>query len=191
MASIATTRGDAGQTTLAGGEAVSKSDLRVEACGTVDELNAHIGLARAWCVEGEIANTLKLLQRELFIVAGELATPKHLQKHASRITQDTVDNLTAQIQHIEKIEGILLDWAIAGEHPAAAALDVARTVCRRAERTAVKLHESEALNPHLLAYLNRLSDLLWLFGRWVELLAGADARLRGAEHRPTSWSKAW
>lgn len=191
MASIATTRGDAGHTTLAGGETVSKSDLRIEACGTVDELNAHIGLARAWCAEGEIANTLKLLQRELFIVAGELATPKHLQKHASRITQDTVSNLTVQIQHIEKIEGILLDWAIAGEHPAAAALDVARTVCRRAERTAVKLHESEELNPHLLAYLNRLSDLLWLFGRWVEVLVGADARLRGAEHRPTSWSKAW
>jgi cob(I)alamin adenosyltransferase len=192
MASIATTRGDAGQTTLAGGEAVSKSDLRVEACGTVDELNAHIGLARAWCTEGEIASALKLLQRELFIVAAELATPKHLQKHPSKITQDTVDKLTAQVQHIEKIDGILLDWAIAGEHPAAAALDVARTVCRRAERCVVKLHESGAvLNPHLLMYLNRLSDLLWLFGRWVEVLVGADARLREDQHRPASWSRAW
>lgn len=192
MSSISTTRGDMGQTTLAGGDAVSKSDLRIEACGAVDELGAHIGLARAWCTEGEIAQSLKQLQRELFTVAGELAVPNHRKKNASKITQDTVDHLTVQVQQIEKIEGILLDWAIAGEHPAAAALDVARTVCRRAERQVVKLHESgESVNPYLLAYLNRLSDLLWLFGRWVEVWVGANAQLREETHKTTPWSKAW
>lgn len=191
MASIATTRGDGGQTTLAGGNNVSKSDLRLEACGTVDELGAHLGLARAlWT--GEIANLLKQLQRQLFVVAGELAVPESRKKEPSHITQATVDELTALVHRIEKIDGILLDWAIAGEHPASAALDVARTVCRRAERQAVRLREAgEAVNPHLLAYLNRLSDVLWLFGRWVEVLVGADARLRDETHKTTAWSKAW
>lgn len=191
MSSIATTRGDGGQTTLAGGDKVSKSDLRLEACGTVDELGAHLGLARAlWT--GEIANLLKELQRELFVVAGELAVPESHKKEPSHITQATVDELTALVHRIEKIDGILLDWAIAGEHPASAALDVARTVCRRAERHVVRLQESgELVNPHLLAYLNRLSDVLWLFGRWVEVLVGADARLRTEAHKTTVWSKAW
>lgn len=191
MSSIATTRGDSGQTTLAGGDKVSKSDLRLEACGTVDELGAHLGLARAlWT--GEIADLLKQLQRQLFVVAGELAVPEVHKKEPSKITQITVDKLTALVHRIEKIDGILLDWAIAGEHPASAALDVARTVCRRAERQAVRLQEAgEAVNPHLLAYLNRLSDVLWLFGRWVEVLVGADARLRDEAHKTTSWSKAW
>lgn len=191
MSSIATTRGDGGQTTLAGGDKVSKSDLRLEACGTVDELGAHLGLARAlWT--GEIADLLKQLQRQLFVVAGELAVPEARKKEPSKITQVTVDELTALVHRIEKIDGILLDWAIAGEHPASAALDVARTVCRRAERQAVRLQEAgEAVNPYLLAYLNRLSDVLWLFGRWVEVLVGADARLRDETHKTTSWSKAW
>lgn len=191
MSSIATTRGDGGQTMLAGGDKVSKSDLRLEACGTVDELGAHLGLARAlWT--GEIADLLKQLQRQLFVVAGELAVPEARKKEPSKITQITVDELTTLVHRIEKIDGILLDWAIAGEHPASAALDVARTVCRRAERQAVRLQEAgEAVNPHLLAYLNRLSDVLWLFGRWVEVLVGADARLRDETHKTTSWSKAW
>lgn len=191
MASIATTRGDGGQTMLAGGDKVSKSDLRLEVCGTVDELGAHLGLARAlWT--GEIADLLKQLQRQLFVVAGELAVPEARKKEPSKITQITVDELTTLVHRIEKIDGILLDWAIAGEHPASAALDVARTVCRRAERQAVRLQEAgEAVNPHLLAYLNRLSDVLWLFGRWVEVLVGADARLRDETHKTTSWSKAW
>jgi cob(I)alamin adenosyltransferase len=192
MSSISTTRGDTGQTTLAGGDAVSKSDLRIVACGAVDELGAHLGLARAWCTEDKISNSLKQLQRELFTITGELAVPNHRKKNASKITQDTVDNLTMQVQQIEKIEGILLDWAIAGEHPASAALDIARTVCRRAECQVVKLHESgESVNPYLLAYLNRLSDLLWLFGRWVEVLSGVNARLREDTHKTTPWSKAW
>jgi cob(I)alamin adenosyltransferase len=191
MSSIATTRGDGGQTTLAGGDKVSKSDLRLEVCGTVDELGAHLGLARAlWT--GEIADLLKQLQRELFVVAGELAVPEARKKEPSKITQATVAQLTDLVHRIEKVDGILLDWAIAGEHPASAALDVARTVCRRAERHVVRLQESgELVNPHLLAYLNRLSDVLWLFGRWVEVLVGADARLRTEAHKTTVWSKAW
>ena len=104
----------------------------------------------------------------------------------------SVDVLTEHVHRIETIEGILSDWSIPGEQPAASAYDVARTVCRRAERCVVRLIEAgDDINPQLLAYLNRLSDLLWLFGRLLELRAGQDARLRDDTHKGPRWSRAW
>ena len=92
-----------------------------------------------------------------------------------------VDALTDQVHQIESIEGVLSDWSISGEHIAAAAYDVARTVCRRAERGVVRLRESgEAVDPNALAYLNRLSDLLWLFARKLEFDAGVSGSLCAA-----------
>jgi cob(I)alamin adenosyltransferase len=104
-----------------------------------------------------------------------------------------VEALTGQVHKLEALEGILSDWSVPGEHPAGAAFDLARTVCRRAERSVVRLIESgEVIEPSVLAYLNRLSDLLWLFGRKLEGGAGATSSLRKMNAKSGSrWSKAW
>ena len=115
-------------------------------------------------------------------------------RHAksARVTIEMVDALTGQVHEIEAIEGILGDWAIPGEHTVSAAYDVARTACRRAERAIVRLRDGgESVDPLVHAYVNRLSDLLWLFGRLVEKESGVDARLRDDEHQGPSWSRAW
>jgi cob(I)alamin adenosyltransferase len=191
--SISTKRGDAGQTGLAGGIRVSKSHIRVEAYGTVDELNASLGLARSICQDEDLRNKTFAIQKELFRVGSALATPPESRKAQVPVTQEMVDALTEQVHSIESIEGMLSDWSISGEHTAAAAYDVSRTVCRRAERNVARLVEaSEAVEPTVLAYLNRLSDLLWLFGRKLEFDAGLNASLRTANDKPGArWSRAW
>jgi cob(I)alamin adenosyltransferase len=193
MSSIATKRGDTGQTGLAGGIRVSKSSIRVEAYGTVDELNAAMGLARAFCQDEDLRTRTATIQKELFRVGSALATPAESAKPQVPVTPELVDALTEQVHQIESIEGVLADWSISGEHAAAAAYDVARTVCRRAERNVVRLAESgEAVNPNVLAYLNRLSDLLWLFGRKLEFDAGVSGSLRAANGKAgPRWSRAW
>ncbi len=190
--SIATMRGDAGETGLAGGIRVSKSFIRVEAYGTVDELNSNVGFARSICPDEPTKALLKEIQRELFLVGSALATPPESPKKQPVITADMVDRLTAEIHRIEAMDGVLDDWSIPGEHTVSAALDVARTVCRRAERCAVRLAESgEHVRPVILAYLNRLSDLLWILGRLIEKEQGLDARLRTSENAGPRWSRAW
>jgi len=191
--SIATKRGDAGQTGLAGGIRVSKSNIRVEAYGTVDELNASLGLARSLCENTDLRKATAAIQRELFRVGSALATPAESRKPQVPVTPEMVDALTDQIHQIESIEGVLSDWSVSGEHTAAAAYDVARTVCRRAERNVVRLVEAgEGVDSNVLAYLNRLSDLIWLFGRKLEFDAGVNASLRAATDKPgPRWSRAW
>ncbi len=190
--SIATKAGDKGQTGLIGGERVSKADLRVEAYGTIDELGSAMGFARAICEDAEVRELTKEIQRELFAVSGGVANPLGAQKEPPYVTDEMVEVLTAHVNRIEGTDGILSDWSLPGEHAAAAAYDVARTVCRRAERCVVRLAEAgEEIAPHAVAYLNRLSDLLWLLGRLLELHAGVDARLRDGEHTGPRWSRAW
>ncbi len=194
--SIATKKGDKGQTSLIGGRRVSKGDLRVETYGTLDELGSVMGFSRSICELENVAEATKAIQKELFTVSASLATSTsgtsgEDPKKTNRVTQDMVDALTKQVDEIEAIEGISGDWAMPGEHTVSAAYDVARTVCRRAERAAVRLHddEGEEVDPLAIAYINRLSDLLWLFGRLVEKDAGVDGKLR--DGRGTGWSKAW
>jgi cob(I)alamin adenosyltransferase len=191
--SIATKHGDKGETGLIGGGRVSKADSRVEAYGTVDELGAALGFARAICEDAEVRELTKAIQRELFTVAGAIASPAGGgESPTTYVTPEMVESLTAHVNRIEATEGILSDWSLPGEHAAAAAFDVARTVCRRAERCVVRLSESGVeLNPHVVPYLNRLSDLLWLFGRLLELRAGVSTRLRDDEHKGPRWSRAW
>jgi cob(I)alamin adenosyltransferase len=190
--SIATKAGDAGKTGLIGGERVSKADLRVEAYGTIDELGATLGFARSICEDAEVQALTKEIQRELFAVSGGVANPLGAQKEPPYVTEAMVEALTAQVHRIEGMEGLLSDWSLPGEHAAAAAYDVARTVCRRAERALVRLTEAgEEVAPQTVAYLNRLSDLLWLLGRLLELRAGVDTRLRDDEHTGPRWSRAW
>lgn len=191
--SIATKRGDGGQTGLAGGIRVSKASLRVETYGGVDELNAILGLARSLCENEELRGRTKLIQRELFRIGSALATPPESRKPQVSIDAEMVEGLTNQVYEIEAMEGLLADWSVSGDHTAAAAFDVARTVCRRAERNVVRFLDSgEAVNPNILAYLNRLADLLWLYARKLELQAGVSGSLREANGtKGPRWSRAW
>lgn len=190
--SIATMRGDGGETGLAGGTRVSKSDVRVEAYGTIDELISFLGFARAICEDEEVRVITKAVQKELFAVGSAIATPPESRKRPPELPDALVDALTAQVHRIESMDGILGDWSIPGEHPASAAYDVARTVCRRAERLVVGLgRHGIATPPNALRYLNRLSDLLWLIGRLLELRAGVDATLRDPSRAGPKWSRAW
>ena len=186
-------RGDGGQTGLAGGIRVSKSSLRVETYGTVDELISTMGFARSICEDAEMRERTKLIQRELFRIGSGLATPPESKKPQVPVPEEMVDRLTAQVHEIEAIEGLLADWSVSGEHTAAAAYDMARTICRRAERCLVRLMEAgEVVEPNILKYLNRLSDLLWLYGRKLELEAGVSGSLREATGREgPRWSRAW
>lgn len=190
--SIATKTGDTGTTALTGGTRVSKADLRVEAYGTVDELNASLGFARSLCQDAEICAHTEQIQRTLFRVGSALSRLPTDARSAPALNAADVDDLTAQVNTIEAVEGILSDWSLPGAHKESAAYEVARTVCRRAERCAVRLREAgEIVSPDAIAYLNRLSDLLWLFGRLIEHRSGIDARLRTQEKDGPNWSRAW
>lgn len=190
--SIATKMGDKGRTALIGGERVSKGDWRVEAYGTIDELGAQMGFARSICADAEINELTKSIQKELFMVAGSVANPQYADAPKPYVVPEMVERLTAEVNRIERMEGILSDWSLPGEVSSAAAFDVARTVCRRAERCVVRLGEAgEAVDAQVITYLNRLSDLLWLMGRLLELRAGVDSRLRDEERGGNKWSRAW
>ena len=190
--SIATKRGDGGQTGLAGGVRISKADLRVEAYGSVDELNSALGFARSICQNDDIRSWTESIQKTLFRLGSSLATAPDSIKNPPTITAEDVEHLTTLVHTIEATEGILSDWSLPGSHTEAASFEMARTVCRRAERNAVRLVESGApVDPQVLSYLNRLSDALWLFGRLLELQAGVDSRLRDDKYAGTRWSRAW
>lgn len=179
MKSISTQQGDDGQTQLVGGSRISKSHLRVEAYGTVDELNTVMGFARSLCPEEvEINQIVKNIQRELFIIGSSLATPPESSRQPPQITTTMIETLTHQVHHLEQTKKISFAWALPGENSIVAAFDMARTVCRRAERQVVRLRETgEVIDPNILPYLNRLSDLLWLLGRLLEVKLGIDGRL--------------
>lgn len=190
--SIATKHGDGGQTGLAGGIRVSKADLRVESYGSVDELNSVLGFARSICQNKEIAAWTEDIQRTLFRVGSALATPPESKKQPPAFSLEDIEKLTSLVHQIEATEGILSDWSLPGAHTESAAFEVARTVCRRAERAAVRFIENGGVvQPTVLPYLNRLSDVIWLFGRMIEFNAGIDARLREDAKGGPKWSRAW
>ena len=172
--SIATKTGDSGTTALMYNHRVSKSHPRVEACGAVDELNAAIGAARAGVPHRFVSDHLFTTQKELVALMGELATlPEDLARYQKDGFSQLSANMTARLDRIVKeIESqnvSFKDWATPGATQGSAALDVARTTCRRAERRVCVLRESGHLqNAEILVYLNRLSDALWLMARWVE-----------------------
>ncbi len=178
--SIATKQGDGGMTRLIYGERVSKAALQVEAYGTIDELNAFLGLARSLCDDEWINRVLERVQRETFVVGAELATPaEKLYKLQARVDGAMIKALDDHVQEIEALPNVLGDWALPGATQAGAALDVARVVCRRAERCAVRLSENGELpNSEVVRYLNRLSDVLWLLGRRYEIARDVNGALR-------------
>ena len=174
---IYTKTGDAGQTGLFGGGRVSKDDPRVEAYGDVDELNAVLGMARAVEQMPRIDEVLVPVQRDLFAIGALLATPdrekmaQHLAK--ARIDQDRIAELEQAIDDAETELEPLRAFIIPGGTPKAAALHVARTVCRRAERRVVTLQRDVELPELTVIYLNRLSDLLFTLARLANRRGGA------------------
>jgi len=170
---IYTRTGDTGDTSLFDGTRVKKSDARVDAYGEVDELNAWLGLARASRVDPELDEELVHIQRDLFALGAELADPA--DKIADRVTKATLgdDDVVRLERLIDRLEAELPPlrrFILAGGSPAGAALHVARTVCRRAERRMVSLEPPVDLV--LLRYVNRLSDLLFVLARVVNHRAG-------------------
>ncbi len=169
--SIVTKTGDQGETSLMYGRRVPKSEARVEAYGCVDELMAALGLARAMCDEKFVSEQIFAAQKDLIVVMGELATaPEDRQRYVTDgfelTSEKMVDRVTAVIVDLEKDKSLYpKDWVIPGATAASAALDLARTTCRRAERRVAELRES---NPEILRYLNRLSDLCWILARYAE-----------------------
>jgi cob(I)alamin adenosyltransferase len=172
--SIVTKTGDDGTTALMYGRRVPKNHPRVEAYGTVDELNAALGLARATAGEDFVRENLLAIQKDLVVVMGELAVlpddrPRYVKEGYSLVAPPMAAKLDALVREVEAQNVNIKGWATPGATPASASLDVARTVCRRAERRVCALPEPDGLkNAEIVVYLNRLSDLLWLMARWAE-----------------------
>ena len=165
---IYTKTGDAGETGLYGGTRVSKDTMRVEACGTVDELNACIGVARSQIQDTEIDVSLHRIQNELFDIGADLATlDAHPKAESLRIPPTLTPELEREIDRFEDQLPPLKNFVLPGGSAAGAAMHLARTVCRRAERSVVSLAKAEPVNPEVLIYLNRLSDLLFVLARVV------------------------
>ncbi len=159
-----TRSGDDGSTGLFGGPRVSKCDARVAAYGEVDETNAAIGVALAGCIDMQIAGRLSEIQADLFVVGAELATPQG-HKPPNAITDAQVTQLERWIDEASDETNPLRTFVLPGGTSLAAALHLARTVCRRAERAVVSLSQQEAISGPVVIYLNRLSDLLFAWAR--------------------------
>jgi cob(I)alamin adenosyltransferase len=172
--SIATKTGDDGTTGLMYNRRVSKCHPCVEAYGAIDELNAALGSARALLPESALGGELIAIQKTLVILMGELATaaedlPRFVKDGFSVVTPELTVHLDAIVREIESKNVSFKGWATPGANPTAAALDVARTTCRRAERRVCALREAGQLtNAEIIIYLNRLSDALWLMARRAE-----------------------
>lgn len=176
--SIVTKTGDQGSTALMYNRRVSKCHPRVEAYGAVDELNAALGLARAATEDELVRESLTWIQQDLVRLMGELATavedlPRYVKDGHEPVAASMTQRLEWLVGNIEAAQVSPGGWAMPGTNMASGALDVARTVCRRAERRACALQDTGQLqNPEIIIYLNRLSDLLWLLARWVEQRPG-------------------
>ena len=171
--SITTRTGDNGETGLLFSKRTSKGDPRIAACGDIDELNAAIGLARAHLQGTRENSRLEAFQKSLIALMGELATlPEDSERYAAskfdKLTADNTHQIDSWIAEHEASGLTFEGWALPGGTVASAHLDMARTICRRAERSTVALRSVEGDNSQAVVYLNRLSDLLWLMARSVE-----------------------
>lgn len=189
MVRVYTRTGDKGTTALFDGSRVPKDDLRVETYGTVDELNSQLSLARLATGHDDVRDAVRTIQRFLFVLGSDLATPPAddgdgAPDKVRRVTDDDVATLE---DHIDAYWGRITEtksFVVPGETEAAAHFHVARTVCRRAERLAVHLAETAPVGAPVVAYLNRLSDLLFTWGRYEdEGVAEAD-RIGGLKDAP-------
>ena len=172
---IYTKRGDAGETSLAGGQRVAKDSLRIESYGTVDELNSFVGLANVSCQElggvdprmGLLSAILRRVQHELFNLGSILATrPEDVHPKQARITHIEVEQLEREIDAMNEDVPPLRSFVLPGGTRLNAELHITRTICRRAERLLVALARQEPVPPEAIQYLNRLSDAMFVWSRW-------------------------
>jgi len=173
MTSIYTKTGDSGDTSLFGGGRVGKEDVRVEAYGQVDELNAALGMARAEGL-GEMDALAQTIQEQLFTIGGELATPQGTKaaQHIPHLKKQWVTDMEKAIDGFDAELKPLTSFILPGGTKAAAALHLARTLCRRCERRTIPLLRAGKIEPDIMVYLNRLSDLLFTMARVANLRAG-------------------
>lgn len=173
---IYTKTGDKGMTSLVGGTRVAKTDVRLEAYGTVDELNAHLGLLVAYLSDGDDKTFLRQVQDTLFAVGSHLATDRRKTelKAASIITPGQVEAVERAIDSIDRLLPPLTAFVLPGGSLGAAQCHVCRTVCRRTERRILALADEVEIAPELLAYVNRLSDYLFVLSRKINLDADKD-----------------
>ena len=170
---IYTRTGDAGSAGLVDGSRVSKSSARMQAIGDVDEANAAVGLAIAFIEDDGVGKQLLAIQNELFDLGADVATPGEIEG-ALRIVAPQVERLEREIDAMNESLEPLTSFILPGGSKAVAALHLARSTVRRAERSAVALNERDALNPQLLAYINRLSDWLFVAARFIAAGQGGD-----------------
>ncbi len=167
---IYTKTGDKGTTALYGGDKVSKNHPRLKAYGTIDELNSYLGLAISFGKNDKLNNILSALQNDLFDLGGDLATPTEKKKlKINRIDDSYINVLEKIIDEIDSLLPELKVFILPGGSVVASHLQVARTICRRAERETVELSESFDINEKVVVYLNRLSDLLFVLARYANL----------------------
>jgi cob(I)alamin adenosyltransferase len=176
---IYTKTGDKGETSLYGGTRVSKAAARVESYGTLDELNAFIGLAKAEISDEKVLNQLQKIQFDLFTVGSEAATPTDkliLANGKNRldlmISEEEISELEHWMDDLDAELEPLQFFILPSGGKAAASVHVCRTVCRRAERAMVHLNETEEVRPELIKYLNRLSDYLFILARYISKISG-------------------
>ena len=176
---IYTKTGDKGETSLYGGTRVSKAAARVESYGTLDELNAFIGLAKAEISDEKVLNQLQKIQFDLFTVGSEAATPTDkliLANGKNRldlmISEEEISELERWMDNFDAELEPLQFFILPSSGKAAASVHVCRTVCRRAERAMVYLNETEEVRPELIKYLNRLSDYLFILARYISKISG-------------------
>ena len=170
---IYTKSGDQGETSLFGGERVPKRHLRVAACGTIDEVNSHLGLARAAGASAQADQWLEHAQNQLFQLGADLAAPLDVKADwLKRVSTDDIAWLERSIDRMTSELPPLKNFILPGGTPVAAQLHVARAVCRRAERLIAALHQGEDIGSFALPYVNRLSDWLFTLARYENMAAG-------------------
>ena len=181
LSRIYTKTGDQGETGLVGGQIVAKDAQRIEVFGTVDELNSFVGLARISARESglnELESIFERIQHELFNLGSVLATlPQDLHPNQPRITKETIDQLEREIDHYNATLPALRSFVLPGGSRICAELHVCRTVCRRAERTLVTMKHAEEIPIEAMLYLNRLSDAMFVWSRWVNQALGVEEAL--------------
>ncbi len=178
MAKVTTGTGDTGYTGLLGEQRVPKYDPRPETFGTVDEATSALGLARAMSHDSRVKAIIYTIQQELYLLMGELATPpENYEKMGLRMTPEHVQRLEQTEEALKQEVEIPNKFIIPGDTPDGAALDLARTIIRRAERMAVKLlHDGVIENGEVVRYLNRLSDLIFILARFIEVKSSLAKR---------------
>lgn len=182
MTPFYTSKGDVGDTGFLGEGRISKSSIRIEALGSVDEATAAMGLARALSDSGEVKAVLLKVQKHLFLLMTELSSdPKNVDKF-QKIDEDHIRWLEEEIGRIEKSVEMPKEFIIPGEDPASGALSLARTIVRRSERRVITLYDSGGITrPVVLAYLNRLSSLIFILEVYQASLSGLSPRLANKE----------